>query len=214
MDDQESNYQFEEEGGFFPSVTRPPIDGEDRPPSPPRKPNYVPEALKKLKRFRDPGDKKIMDCYLRLSLEEKNLTWCVRKVCDEMEVTQRRVERCLAKSGLKAEATQLREAITEEVYKGKVPFLKEVVGLSLNVVKDFLVDLTTNQDKKDAMTAQDAKHITNIAKDLNELLRLELGEATQNIHVVQHTLAETKIVLEDLRKKDKIFDYPEIEDGE
>lgn len=121
----------------------------------------------------------------------------------EVGVPIERVRKLLSSAQYYKVMTEQRKELTDFLLKEKVPMLKNIVTLSLASVQDYLMGL---QDpvKKQALTTKDIKDISGIAKDINELLRLELGQATQNVQVVQYTYEQTRIVLEDLRK-DPVF---------
>jgi len=123
----------------------------------------------------------------------------VKKICNNETVKQ--------------EVRSIHKGIAERTYEDKVPLLKEIVDLSLNAVKDKLLQL---RDPEVATLmikdARDLAAIGKLATDLNSLLRLELGKSTHNIETVSHNYQETKIILQQLKNKDPVFDYPELPD--
>lgn len=120
-----------------------------------------------------------------------------KKVTSLIEATQKKIS-----------VKDVRQEVKEEMLLAKVPILEEIVSLSLNTVKEFLVELSTNEVKKVLLTTKEAKDIMAICKDLNEMLRLELGQSTQNLAVVEMSYDQTKNLLDDLRAKDPVFEYP------
>ena len=177
------------------------IKEEAPPPSIPRK-------------FVNKSDIEILETYFSFvenGYEHKNAYWLTKQ---NLDISDKRIKACLHKAKVKEVADNLIQEVADNIYREKVPLAKEVVGLSLTALKEYLVDLNSNPAKKVKLTPQDAKALCSVACELNNLLRLELGEPTQNIAVVHHSYAETKKIFDELRQKDEIFDYPELPDIE
>lgn len=81
-------------------------------------------------------------------------------------------------------------------------------------MKEFLTELAQTPERLHALSLIEVKNLASIGVDLNEMLRLEMGQSTQNIEVVQYSYNETKVMLEDLKKIDPVFEYPELDDVE
>lgn len=121
------------------------------------------------------------------------------------------VRNIYTKDVVKQGVKEIHKQIAEKTYEEKVPLLKEIVDLSLNAIRDRLQQL---KDPDMALLmikdAKDLAAIGKLATDLNSLLRLELGKSTHNIETVSHNYQETKIILQQLKNKDPVFDYPEL----
>lgn len=103
------------------------------------------------------------------------------------------------------------KAVKEEIFKDKVPALKEIVGSTLLQVKKAIEELNDPEIRsKMIRSIADVKNLAAIATDLNTLLRLELGQATENIQVAQFSYQQTRVVLQELAKKDPVFEYPQL----
>lgn len=98
----------------------------------------------------------------------------------------------------------------------KIPTLEENVTLALDATKKFLLDLDDDEVRKIKInTVQDARCLTSIAKEFNDMLRTEMGLHNSIVkHEVELSLEQTKKVFKQLREVDKVFDYPLEEDAE
>lgn len=123
------------------------------------------------------------------------------------------IERAIKNYGLQKIIEDREKQITRKILKEKVPILKEIVALALDNTKSFLKELSDPEVRAVRLkTIRDARDLSQIALDLNGLLRLELGQSTQNVkHEVELSLDETKKVFDDLRRVDKVFEYPVID---
>ena len=99
-----------------------------------------------------------------------------------------------------------------ENYKKKIPTIKEIVGLGLSQLRDTMKEIAADPELRRQLlsTAKDIGTFAKVVTDLNTLLRLELGESTQNVSSISRNFQETRVVLQELKKKDPIFDYPEL----
>lgn len=148
-------------------------------------------------------DKAILETYLRASQGQSNAE-AVAETAKSLDLPVPRVAKAVQKAKLKDEAKALRREIAEEVYKEKVPMMQDIVGLCLAKLKDFVSAI----EPEEIETIQDAKALKDIACDLNTMLRLELGQSTDNIAInaqAQYTIEHTQKLLSDLRPKDPIF---------
>lgn len=96
-------------------------------------------------------------------------------------------------------------------FQEKIPVIKEILGLSLDGLRERLKDLVDPEKRKELLPNMGAMAaLTRILVDLNGLLRLEQGQSTENIATVSSSYKETRIMLQDLRKVDPVFEYPEL----
>lgn len=108
--------------------------------------------------------------------------------------------------------TKVQDKITQAAFKHKVPMLKDIVDMSLTAIKESLEELKDPERRKEMLSRTgDLSALAKLATDLNALLRLELGQSTQNVETVSHSYQETKIILQELKKKDPVFEYPDEE---
>ena len=114
---------------------------------------------------------------------------------------------------LKRVAKNVEKKIIKEVYKDKIPVLKDIVGLSLQALRESLMELGDPERRREVLSqAKDMSALAKLAADVNGLLRLELGESTHNIAAVTYNFQQTRHILQDLRKQDPVFDYPVLPD--
>jgi len=116
---------------------------------------------------------------------------------------------------LKPMVQEIQERVAREVLIDRVPILREITQVTLTAIKDFVYKL---EDKKfrDRFieSVRDLKDLTAIVSDVGSMLRLELGQSTQNVEVKnQMSLEQTVNVLKELSNRDPVFEYPQIEDG-
>jgi hypothetical protein len=128
-------------------------------------------------------------------------------------IDDKSVRKIAANEDFKDGVKKIHNDITKEALESKVPILKEIVGISLTAIKEKLLELK-DPEIRDKMigSARDLAALGKLATDLNTLLRLELGQSTQNVESVSHSYQETRIILQELKKKDPVFDYPELPD--
>lgn len=133
-----------------------------------------------------------------------------KQIAGKNSVSEKVVRSIIAKVGLKSIAEEHRQELFSKTLQEKIPLLREVMGLTLLSLKDFLEALYSDEERKAALTVKEAKDLSSIAKDLNEIIRLELGQSTQNIEMVTKVEHDVTFILEDLRKKDPFVDYPQL----
>ena len=123
------------------------------------------------------------------------------------------VQRVVKKRFLDDRMEELQNKIKQEVYEDKIPLLKDIVGMSLQQVKESLQELAKDPERKAKMSIRDIRDLAGVGRELNDLLRLELGQSTENIAVktVTHSHQSMHVLLEDLRKMDPVFEYPKLE---
>lgn len=106
---------------------------------------------------------------------------------------------------------KVKDAISEikaEIIKDKVPILKDIAAHTLNGVLEFVqTDLSSK-----ITCIKDAKDLVDMVGKLNEMIRLDEGKSTQNIGIsaTVTTYTQTREVIEQLKKYDPVFEYPEL----
>ena len=110
---------------------------------------------------------------------------------------------------LREKASQIQEEVKREILSEKVPILKEITKMSLDCVKDWLIELQNPEVRAERLkSTRDIKDIANIATGLNEMLRLELGQEPQGLADTTKTaVMATEEVLEEMKAIDPVFDY-------
>lgn len=137
-----------------------------------------------------------------------------RDIAAQYNIPLNIVKTCITQLSLKQLAAKEKDKIVGEVLKGKLPILREIAGLTLITVRNFMEDLNSDPAKKAALNIGDIKQLASIAKDMNELARLEEGKSTQNVHAV-HEVAfkvekDVTVLLEELKVHDPFVEYPAI----
>jgi hypothetical protein len=104
---------------------------------------------------------------------------------------------------------------TRAVLEAKVPILEEITELTLTAVRDWLKETIdpANEELRAIRLreAKDVRALAQIASELNDMLRLELGKQTSNAPIVQYNFDQAKILLQNLREKDPVFEYPALD---
>ncbi len=131
------------------------------------------------------------------------------QIADELDLPMALVRRTIHKAQLLPRVEKIQSQITKEVFEDKVPILKDIVDRTLVGVRDFLM---TEEAKP--TTIQEARQLASLASELNEMTRLELGQTTSNVAVVQMSLKEVQDIFTNLKKIDPVFVYPELEGSE
>lgn len=106
----------------------------------------------------------------------------------------------------------VKQTLAKDVFSGKVPTLKSLVGLTISIAEEYLTKLSMDKDRLASLSLAEVKDLTSIGKNWNEVLRLDLGEATsiENVKVV-HSLEATENIFSKLREIDPVFEYPAID---
>jgi hypothetical protein len=111
------------------------------------------------------------------------------------------------------------KAITEikkDVYRRKLPLIKEIVGLTLEGVKEAVQGVIEDKERLRSFSPREIRDLTMVAAELNNILRLETGQSTQNIsnktHITETTSQSVSVILKDLKEIDPVFEYPEVPD--
>ena len=111
------------------------------------------------------------------------------------------------------EDENIAKARAKENYLQKIPIMKEIIGMGLEGIREFLKELILDPDKrKEAIkTVAQANTLKTLISDLEMLVRLEEGKSTANLAVQQnHNFQQTREAIQNLRKLDPVFDYPEL----
>lgn len=111
------------------------------------------------------------------------------------------------------EDEKLAENMATQYYNEKIPVIENIVGFGLVALERSLKDLVTNESlrKEVLKTPKDVSLLVTAIKDLNTLLRLELGKSTLNIaSSTIHTYQQTREAVQELSKMDGVFDWPEL----
>jgi len=96
--------------------------------------------------------------------------------------------------------------------KQKVPLIKDLVQCSLGIMKKTLAEIAANDNLRRRFISKtsDIALFQKTIESLNTLLRLELGKSTQNIETHAHTYESTRIAVQELKKIDPVFAYPDL----
>ena len=138
----------------------------------------------------------------------------IPEICKETKASFRRVNTIVTKGRLEEKAKKFLKESAKAVLEEKIPLLKEIASLSLMNVRDFLGELSDPVKRSERLsTMKDARDLAAIASQLNEMLRLELGQSTSITETVSYSFEAIKVLLTDLSKVDPIFDYPKFLDG-
>lgn len=127
------------------------------------------------------------------------------------------IDECVVRQIIKDETVkrgvqEIKDKIKEEAFKEKIPIIKEIMGLSLYAILETMREVSEDPELRRTVlsSAKDITTMTQAATNLNNLLRLDLGQSTENILIKNHTIQETQGILQELKIKDPVFDYPEL----
>ncbi|OQB10444.1 MAG: hypothetical protein BWY21_00365 [Parcubacteria group bacterium ADurb.Bin216] len=101
--------------------------------------------------------------------------------------------------------------VARQNFQEKIPLIKEIIGVGLDVIRDelrALLDPEVRAEKLKKIT--DVAAVSKLVSDLNTLLRLEQGQSTENIATSTKSYQETRHVIQELKRTDPVFDYPEL----
>lgn len=149
---------------------------------------------------------------MKLTMEGLN----PNQICARTDIPVAQIMYFLEKKDFKEGMKKIEKSVIEETFKDKIPLLKKIVGCSLHLTSEFLMRMCEDEDFKASQlkSLSDVRELSKLAVDLNTLQRLELGQSTQNLEVVSHSYQQTKVIIDDLRKKDPVFEYPELPPSE
>lgn len=159
-------------------------------------------------------ERDVVDAWHRMAALGFATSDILAQVGRQTGIKVRKVRAIALKHNIIEQGRQLHKEIKEEVLKDKIAILKNIVGTSLSTLKEYLDELSRDKERLHSLRVSEAKGLSDVAKNLNELLRLELGQTTQNVQVVEYSYNETKVMLEDLKKMDPVFEYPALGEDE
>lgn len=102
--------------------------------------------------------------------------------------------------------------IARENYQNQVPLMKDIIGMGLEALGRCLKEIVTDDGVRREVLARvsDMTAMKNIIQDLSMLVRLEEGKSTQNVAVSQRSYQETRIAIQELKRMDPVFEYPDL----
>lgn len=165
--------------------------------------SFIPKEEKAFKTYVARKDKDILKMYFSLR-PKYNEHDSIMIISATLEKKPKTVEEIIRKGRLREEAKVQRKEYADLIYGEKIPLAKAIVSLSLNELYSFMQTFKPT-------TIEDAKGLSKIATDLNNLLRLELGQSTQNIDIVTRTEKSIETITEELKANDPFGDYSEVE---
>lgn len=146
-------------------------------------------------------DSQIVEKFLELRASADSDAQAIFETSAELGVASKKVSRAVNRKEVKTQAKEIRVKITEELFKDKIPMMKNIVGVSLHKTLAFLKDF-------EPCTIDDVRALALVFKDIQMMLRLDMGQSTENIsvqHSGNYTVEQTQKLLVDLQTKDKIF---------
>jgi len=134
-------------------------------------------------------------------------------IADELNLYPPEVRGFIARSQARKKAEAIKETLTKAVFDKKLPVIKEIVGVSLTGVLEW-VEGFVSSEKHLKMSVHQARTFAGLMKDVYEMSRLELGKSTHNVAIVQKVEKDVNVVLDKLRAEperggDPFVDYPE-----
>lgn len=128
------------------------------------------------------------------------------EVARRLGVTYSRVFGTIKKALIRREARLQRKEYADRIYSEKLPLAKSIVGKSLTKLDQYLTTFSPS-------SIQDAKDLSKIATEMTTLIRLELGQPTEQIGIMTQTQKNVTVIVEELKNNDPFVDYPALEDG-
>lgn len=121
------------------------------------------------------------------------------------------IDRTVATYPVKKFTNRCVERIRTELFKDKVPALKKIVEDSLAALGEALAELRDPEIRaKILCDAKSMKALAGVVADMNGLLRLELGQSTENVQQVSYSYQQIRVGLQELAKMDPVFEYPKL----
>lgn len=134
----------------------------------------------------------------------------VDKICAITQLEHETVKRII-------DEQEHNDEIIRKSWGEKVPVMRDIVGMSLNGLKETLKELSDPETRRQMIkSVGDMTALAKIIEGLNVLIRLETDQSTSNVAVVhkhKHTYQETRMVLQELAKTDPVFEYPVVLPG-
>ncbi|WP_288985268.1 hypothetical protein [uncultured Flavobacterium sp.] len=123
-----------------------------------------------------------METYLEKSVNQSDKI-ARHLTAQELKLNPDKVEMVLKEAGANIVAERLKNEVKQKVIEDKVPLLCDIVGNTLEAIKSWSREFISSNRHLD-MSVSEAKQLTGMVKDMNELIRLEKGQSTQNIGVL------------------------------
>lgn len=96
-------------------------------------------------------------------------------------------------------------------YKKKLPTLKEAIAIGIDGIRDRLEEMLKPTSRLETLKKiSDVRNLVAIIKELNELVRLEQEQSTENIRAETRSYSTTRHVIQELQKMDPVFAYPDL----
>lgn len=159
------------------------------------------------------SDKDIVSIFIAKSQSAPSVAEAVRETVVEADITKRRLLSVIQQYRAQDAAKEIAREIKEETYRSKIPIIKNIIGLSLETILEFVSELRDDPVRKACLSIGEVKSLAELASDLNGLVRLEEGKSTMNLGIhaaVEHNHTVTLQALQKLKELDPIMDYPEI----
>lgn len=100
----------------------------------------------------------------------------------------------------------INNAVARQNFQNKVPLIKDIVGLGLDVMKDTLKALQDSKVRTRMIRRpSDLAALMSVINGLNIMLRLDQNQSTENTSTVNRTFQQTKVMLQELKTLDPVF---------
>lgn len=166
--------------------------------------NWIP------RRYYNKSHKEIVTKYMELVT--RGIPDPVWNTSEALGISTKRVKAAITKAKARSHALNVREEFKQELYKERLPLAEQIIGLSMTGLRDRLHQIVTDPDQLKQLTIQDLKSLKDIGTGVNEFLRLELGKSTENVEINTYTHKNLQVVIQDLSKVDKVFNFEKIKE--
>ena len=123
------------------------------------------------------------------------------EIAQTLSLPIQEVRETCSRLNLKAAQAEMIQEAKERVFEDKVPTLSQIVSSSLTRV----LAVIDNLDPAD-LGIDDAVKLTNISKNLNEMLRLEKGESTSNVAITSVAKTQERVTqIFEVMRADPVF---------
>ena len=130
----------------------------------------------------------------------------VQEVADRFGVHHVTVRRALKRANIKDRVEKAEQSVISEVVKSKAEQIEAAVDDLLSLIATSVIKFSTEEERA-RITIPDARSLTSMLKELNEIARLEKGLATQIHAQVSYSHDTIKVLIDDLRKLDPVMTY-------
>ena len=122
------------------------------------------------------------------------------------------VQEFFDKGSIKQVVIDARDRLESELFKEKIPALKKLVSMGLEILVKSLEEINKNEELRKTMvkSMKDIKDLEQIVSGVNGHLRLEEGKSTMNLETKSSNYQETRVALMELAKQDPVFEYPKL----